>query len=187
MGRLLAVATIVVLCVQTISAGVGSTNLDSFIQGCDLVVRGTVVEIVITPHGTRLATLNITETLRGRTNSTTVRYIASPFYTEDISDGKVGESVVLFLQKFRKPPKDYPPEINKVTQGEPLFFIVVAGRGRLVPTRIRGVDYVYFRKKGVILLPKKLLEVWTPDPKDSALGTVRLHDLLDYIRAYSPE
>jgi len=151
----------------------------------DLIVLGRVTEVTTIGNGFKLASVDVIRTLRGQTGAVRLRYIASPITLDDISDAHVGETAVLFLRKPQKPPSEYPDDVLEITRGQPLFFIAHAGRGRLVPVRIDRNDWIYLRLGHGILLPQKLLALWKQDPKDSALGLVRLNDLFDFIEHYA--
>jgi hypothetical protein len=184
--RLLLILAVLVALGSTDFADVGSTKLETLIDGSDLVVLGKVVSVTaVGSNGFKIAEVEITQTLRGQTESANLRYIATPMTDDDASDAQLGESALLFLRRLSKPPSEYSADVRKITRGEPLFFIAHAGRGRLVPVRINGDDYVYFRLGRRILLPPKLSALWKQDPKDPSLGLVRLNDLLDFIKQYS--
>jgi hypothetical protein len=135
-------------------------------------------------EGLKIAEVKITRTLCGQRDLTGLFYIASKMFPDDISDAQLGETTLLFLRKLRKPPSEYDTAIQKVTRGAPLFYVAHSGRGRLVPIRIEGDDYIYFRLGRRILLPPTLSALWKPDPKDRSLGLIRLSDLVDFIEHY---
>ena len=183
--RWLLVSTVLVVLGPPSFADVGPTKLETLIEGADLVVTGKVINVTAASETFKIAEVRILQTLHGKTDKAMVRYIASPLFPDDVSDALPGETTLLFLRKLRKPPSEYPADIREITRGEPLFYLAHAGRGRLVPVRIDGDDYIYFRLGHGILLPPKLLALWKQDPKDSNLGSLRVNDLLGFIEHYT--
>ena len=182
--RFVQVLAVLVIVGSISFADIGPTKLETLIEGSDLIVLGKVTDVTTIGHGFKLASVEVTQTVRGQTDAK-LRYIASPVTFEDISDARIGETAVLFLRKPKKTPSEYPEDVLEITRGQPLFFIAHSGWGRLVPVSIDGDNWIYFRLGHGILLPQKLLALWKQDPKDSNLGLVRVNDLLDFIEHYA--
>jgi hypothetical protein len=167
-------------------ADVGPTKLETLIEGADLIVLGKVLSVTaVGSNGFKIAELDISQTLRGKTENARLHYIASPMTDDDASAAQPGETALLFLRKLRKPLSEFSTDIPETTRGEPLFFIAHAGRGRLLPVRTIGNDYLSFRFGRRILLPPKLSALSKPDPKDRNLSLVPLSAILDFIKNYS--
>jgi photosystem II stability/assembly factor-like uncharacterized protein len=165
-------------------ADVGPTRLETVINEANLVVMAKVIDVKTLDKGFKLAEIEVTETLRGETTNAKLHYIASPLTPEDVSAAQKGETALLFLRRLRKPPAEYPVDIKEITQGEAVFLVAAAGRGRLVPVKVDADNYVYFRRDRGILLPPKLSALWRQDANDPTLGLIRLDDLLDFIKQY---
>lgn len=128
---------------QTAQSKEDSAKLTTVIKGSDLIALGTVSEVV-TVNGYRVAKLKIEGVLKGEAQLQEAYFVASPTWTCDISDAKVGERGLYFLSPANRV-SNIPPFHN----GRPLFLIAHSGHGRLL-RQPQGKFHI----SGMIILPE---------------------------------
>ena len=163
-------------------ADVRPIKLETLIGLSDSIVVGKVVSVRAVNDELRVAEVEIGQTLKGASSVKRLYYQIPRYSLEDTSDAQVGETALLFLrQPHNLQPSNYPKAIQEITNGTPLFYLSHAGRGRLIPTSLNGISYVYVRRDGSIIVPESVAIEWGSDPSDPGLGLVKLDDLINFI------
>jgi hypothetical protein len=157
-------------------ARVADISLKELVDGCDLIVVATVSKVEDAPGDLKLgeevtvpveiATARVLEVWKGNAPRE-VRYVASPTWTCDVSDAKVGERVVLFLKK---------PE------GWPIRVIAHAGRGRMPIRDVNGKLYATIRADDV-RLPTGVSTISDSESKYQFIRAVDLSLLRSTVKA----
>jgi hypothetical protein len=124
----------IMLALVTASQAVGKVTRISFeelVRQSDLIVVAKVESVIRPLIGKKYALATITEVWKGASQDT-VRFLASPMGTCDISTAQEGETVVLFLNKAHKSRS---------------YWIAHDGRGRMPISNVGGKTCVRFRSE----------------------------------------
>jgi hypothetical protein len=166
----LAIILIALVFTRSVGAEVARITLSKLIDTSELIVvaRETTVEDgpanVNLERGAaspvKVATARIVEVWKGKTGHE-VRYIASPTWTCDISEAKVGEPVVLFLRKSKT---------------EPFMLIAHSGRGRMPIRDMNGKRQATIWVIDVEL-PRGVATIPGPEPEYRFIRSVDVDDL----------
>jgi hypothetical protein len=156
-------------------AKVASITLKKLTESSDLIVVATETTVEDGPAGLNLgeetkspikvATARVVEVWKGKAGPD-VRYIASPTWTCDISEAKVGERVVLFLSK---------------SKGVPFMLIEHSGRGRMPIRDVNGKPHATVWV-GDVQLPRGVATIPGPEPEYGFIRSVDLDDLKGAVR-----
>jgi hypothetical protein len=151
-------------------ASVASITLKELVGRSDLIVVARETKVEDGPADLNLgedvkspikvATARIVEVWKGKAGPD-VRYIASPTWTCDISEAKVGESVVLFLSK---------------SKSVPFMFIEHSGRGRMPIRDVNGRRHATIWVID-IELPRGVKTIPGPEPEYGFIRSVVVDDL----------
>src|SRR5262245_55917595 len=98
MRTLLLTVLVMVLAGSPVSAMVAGIQLEELVKCSDLIVVATVESVSDPLIGKRYAKAKVAEVWKGA-RTETVRFLAAPSWTCDVTDAKKGETVVLFLIK----------------------------------------------------------------------------------------
>jgi hypothetical protein len=166
----LAIGLVALVLPRSVGAEVAKITLSKLIDSCDLIVvaRETKVEdgpaTVNIEKGAespvKVATARSVEVWKGKTGHE-VRYIASPTWTCDISEAKVGEPVVLFLRKSKT---------------APFTLIAHSGRGRMPIREVNGKRQATIWVIDVEL-PRGVATIPGPEPEYRFIRSVDVDDL----------
>jgi hypothetical protein len=162
--RRVALLAIALLAVSPLAARgkAGPMDLDEMYWAADLVVIGRTTQVT-GDAGWSVATLEIERVIKGSPASRTVRYLASPTWTCDVSDAAPGERVLIFLgrvnlhdaeQHARTVERRIPP-IG--TKRDPVYWIVHSGRGQLPIERRAGKERIRIHPE--VILPDAFLRL----------------------------
>jgi len=184
----------ILMCVALLSltatsfASVRPMRLEELTQSSDYIVVGKVTKTRII-DGQKIAELHVTRTLKGNPSVTRLYFSASPGWACDVSDARLHETGLFFLESGDIPNPDEEDlrsikKVEKFTGGAPFFYISFSGRGRKVFKRVGGKEYVYVWRRGELIYPESLEFALRPDPKDADLGLVHVDDLLALINSY---
>jgi hypothetical protein len=113
----------------------------------------------------KVATARIVEVWKGK-GGPEVRYIASPTWTCDISEAKVGEPVVLFLSK---------------SKSVPFMFIKHSGRGRMSIRDVNGKRHATIWVID-IELPRGVKTIPGPEPEYRFIRSLVVDELKQAVR-----
>lgn len=142
--KIILISTLLSIAVsQTGYSRVASASLTEVIKGSDLIAVGTVSEVTKV-NGYRVAKLKIEGVLKGNAQTSEAFFLASPTWTCDVSDAKVGERGLYFLSTQTRE-LEFPSRHN----GQPIFLIAHSGYGRLL-----SHEQGKFRNSSMIDLPK---------------------------------
>jgi hypothetical protein len=174
----LAVMFALVIFPSSAGARVGSITLKELVDSSDLIVVACETKVEDGPADLNLgnavrtpleiATARIVEVWKGKAESD-VRYIASPTWTCDISEAKVGERVVLFLSKSKRPP---------------FMLIAHSGRGRMPIRDVNAKPHATVWV-GDVELPEGITTIPGPEPKDAFIRSVDVSKLKGAVRRAS--
>jgi hypothetical protein len=151
------------LAVPRLSAKVAALQLDELVEGSDLIVLAEVESVTKPLIGERKATARVLEVWKGSPIET-VRFIASPTWTCDISEAVEGETVVLFLAKGDNPR---------------FYTIAHSGRGRMPLRSVDGVTYATLWPE--VRLPEGTPTIEGPEPEWSFIRSVEVEVLWELV------
>ena len=160
----------IALC-QTAHSKVAQAKLADIIKGSDLIALGTVSEVVKIKEY-RVAKLKIEGVLKGEAQLQEAYFVASPTWTCDISNAKVGERGLYFFS-----PANGNLEISPSHNGRPLFLIAHSGHGRLL-RQPQGKFHI----SGAIILPEGFPVERVYRAKGERLDLVSTSDIAGAIR-----
>ncbi len=164
MRRTLCIALCFLLfAVPRLFAKVGALQLDELVEGSDLIVLAEVESVTKPLIGERKATARVLEVWKGPPIET-VRFIASPTWTCDISEAVEGETVVLFLARG-----DHPR----------FYTIAHSGRGRMPLRTVDGLTYATFWRE--VRLPEGTPTIEGPESEWSFIRSVEMEVLRELI------
>lgn len=109
------------------------------------------------------AVARVSETWKGNP-SETIKFLASPTWTCDITGAVVGEETVLFL-RLRSPE---------------LFEVVLAGRGKMPLRTVDGLQYVSLWDQ--VIMPAEVPMIDGPSPHSKHIRSVKLDILRELVR-----
>jgi hypothetical protein len=173
-GHLMVMFALVIL-PTSVDAKVERITLKKLIDNSDLIVVACETKVEDGPAKLNLgenvrspikvATARIVEVWKGKAGPE-VRYIASPTWTCDISEAKVGEPVVLFLSK---------------SKSVPFMLIAHSGRGRMPIRDVKG------KRQATIWvidigLPRGVKTIPGPEPEYGFIRSVDFDDLKQSVR-----
>ena len=152
-----------------------STTLKELVNSSDLIVVARETKVEDGPADLNLgeevrspvkvATARIVEVWKGKAGPD-VRYIASPTWTCDISEAKVGEQVVLFLSKSKR---------------VPFMLIEHSGRGRMPIRDVNGKPHATIWV-GDVQLPQGVATIPGPEPEYGFIRSVDVSELKGAVR-----
>jgi hypothetical protein len=170
------------------TAKVRGVSLAELTQLSDQIVVGKVLR-VHQVSGLQVAELEVAETLKGDSPLPTLFFLAQPTWICDITEAEAGESALLFLQKsdgvlelqsmppgdgeFRKAPRGFRRQLDRLRRGVPFFVVAQAGRGHMVLRSFEGQD-VATVWTGDVLLPSAVPSWPGPEPEYSFIRSVPL-------------
>jgi len=170
-GQLIVISALAILPTSA-EARVAPITLKELVDSSDLIVVAYETKVEDRPGELKLgeedvirspikvATARILEVWKGKTGPD-VHYIASPTWTCDISEARVGEQVVLFLSK---------------SEGVPFMLIGHAGRGRMPIRDVEGKAFATIWTHD-IRLPKGVMTIPGPETKYEFMRSVELSQL----------
>ena len=175
----------------TAEGKVAPTSLSNLTTVADQIVTGTVVA-VNSVEGIQVATLEVDSTLKGPSFGH-LYFLAQPTWVCDTSEAKLGEHVLLFLNKYTfgsgdkdlfdfKEPRSFKRKMAGLTGSDPFFSISWSGRGRMPVRTVDGVEYATLWT-GDVLLPTVLATIDGPEKEYSSfIRSVPLHDLVATVK-----
>jgi hypothetical protein len=169
-------------------ASVLPMKLEELAKRSDYIVVGKVARTRFV-EGQKIAELHVIRTLKGDPGVKRLYFSATPDWACDISDARVNETGLFFLESGDVPNphaeyERYLKRIQRLTGGAPFFYISFSGRGRKVFKHVGGKEYIYISRKGDLIYPISLEFALRPDLKDADLGLVRVEDVLALIASY---
>jgi hypothetical protein len=157
-------------------AKVAATTLEDLAKISPTIVVAKV-ERMSRIDGRKWAEARVVEVIKGRSLNT-LKFLAEPTWTCDISEAKDGEDVLLFLQPaataewmLEKRPEHLPKDS---------FLIAWAGRGRMPLRQISGETYATFWSD--VRFPESVHTHSGPDARYTFIRSARLSDILALIR-----
>jgi hypothetical protein len=164
MHTLLFIVIVTILTATQAFAKVASIEFTNLVADSELIVIAKVESVSSPLIGKKYAKARVLEVWKG-TNSVTVEFLASPTWTCDISQAKAGDTVLLFLTK---------------SDESRSYAIAHSGRGRFPLRVVDGKNYVTFWPD--VLLPKEMLAIDDPEPKENFSRTVEVTRLRDTVK-----
>jgi hypothetical protein len=170
------------------SAKVAGVSLAELVQLSDEVVVGKVLR-VHQVSGLRIAEVDVVETLKGQSAIPTLFFLAQPTWICDITEAEAGETALLFLQKsdgalalesmppgdgeFRKAPRGFRRQLDRLRRDAPFFVVAQAGRGHMAVRSVEG-QQVATVWTGDVRLPAAVPSLPGPQPEYSFIRSVPL-------------
>ncbi|MCU0608016.1 MAG: hypothetical protein MUF78_11540 [Candidatus Edwardsbacteria bacterium] len=181
------VRTITLLAAGAFFAGslyamVGPTDLDSLVGHADRIVIGTTIGI-IEIDSTKIAKVHIERYITKAEKHDTVFILAQPTWQCDISDAKVGERCLWFLEDMTS--RLTRKERKAFFQGRPYNKIEYHGRGRMPFRTVDGRDYVTLWT-GDIVLPDTVKTIPGPDRSYDFIRSVLYDDMVKAVEGCLP-
>ena len=144
-------------------ASIGSSSLEGLVKKCDLIVVAKVTKITL-PVPDRFAEAIVSSVWKGRADTATVLFRASPSWSCDTACAVLNEDVLLFLH-----------------QGDGnIYTIAHAGRGRMPLRMVKGEVYATLWDN--IRLGPGVSSIPGPDPRYDFIRSVRLDALRRLVR-----
>jgi hypothetical protein len=121
-------ALVALLADSSAFAKVAARSLEELVASSDAIVLARVERVSKPIIRKKWAVASVTSVWKG-TNESKVTFLASPTWTCDISEAKQGETVVLFLVKYKKAGR---------------YVLALSGRGRMPIRDVGGKAYATF-------------------------------------------
>jgi hypothetical protein len=145
-------------------AKVASVQFTNLVANCELIVIAKVESVSSPLIGKKYAKARVTEVWKGA-KADTVKFLASPSWTCDISQAKKGETVLLFLTKDGKARS---------------YEIAHSGRGRLPIRTVEGKSYATFWPD--VILPKEVPTIDGPELESDFIRAVEVDILRELVQ-----
>ena len=176
-------------------ARVQGVSLAELVQLSDQVVVGKVLR-VHQVSGLRVAEVEVVETLKGQTPVPHLFFLAQPTWICDVTEAEAGETALLFLEasdgvlelqnmppgdgEFRKAPRGFRRQLDRLRRGSPFFVVAQAGRGHMAVRSLEGQDVATIWTDDV-RLPAAISTFPGPEPEHSFIRSVPLAALRDLV------
>jgi hypothetical protein len=174
---------------------VASVSLPELVQLSDQVVIGKVLRLHRV-SGLQVAEVDVAETLKGDSHVSRLFFLAQPTWICDVTEADAGETALLFLEKsdgvlelqdlppgdgeFRKAPRSFRRQLDRLRGGSPFFVVAQAGRGHMAVRSIEGQDLATVWT-GDVRLPGDVASFPGPEPEYSFIRSVPLVALRDLV------